>query len=99
MKTAILLLLELAVLGISYCFFSLLEMRLFFDEFKQFHKLKVISIVIFVIGVLIHTLGDIFNYGAAFSMQLETVGHVIIMVGALILIRQSLNLRKVAEEL
>ena len=98
METAMILLLELGVLGIIYIVISFLELRFAFKDLKQFYQYKFITIIIFVIGILVHTLGDVLGSGTPLEMQMETAGHFIIMVGALILIKQSLNLLKLAEE-
>ncbi len=89
---------ELTVLGIMYCVISFLEYRLAHDEVKEFSKFKLISLVSFVVGIIIHTLGDVIGGGRPLEMQLETVGHLIIMIGTIILIKQSLSLSKIAEE-
>jgi hypothetical protein len=90
METSTLLLVELGVLGIIYC----VEYRLVYDSAKKFYKFKLISLILFVAGILVHTLGD----EMALEMQFETIGHIIIMIGAIILIKQSLSLSKLAEE-
>ena len=92
------LLLELGVLGIIYIVISFLEYGLVVKDLKQFHIFKTISILIFVIGILVHTFGDVLGSGTPLELQLETAGHFIIMVGSIIIILQSINLLKVAEE-
>ena len=98
METSLLLFLELTVLGIIYIIVSFLESRIIYTEFKSFSVFKSISILLFVTGILVHTLGDVLGGGTDLEMQLETVGHFVIMIGGIILIQQSLNLFKLAEE-
>lgn len=97
-KTALLLLIELGILSLIYCIVSFLEYKIVFEDLKQFYKFKFITIFIFAIGFLVHTLGDVLGSGTRLEMQLETVGHFIIMVGTLIIIKQTLHLLKIAEE-
>ena len=86
---------SLLLLGAVFVVLSYFEYRTAdLDELKRFLKLKLISICIFVIGILVHTVGDLSN----FEMGLETVGHFIIMVGAIILIKEALVLTNIAEE-
>lgn len=85
----------LSVLGIFYAALSYLEYRIAnIDELKKFLKSKFISVSIFVAGILVHTLGDL----SSLEMELETAGHFIIMIGAIILIKGALDLTKIAEE-
>ncbi len=98
METSLLFLLELGVLGITYCIISFLEYRMVYEDVKTFSKFKLISLIMFVIGILVHTLGDVLGEGTPLEMQLETLAHVIIMVGAIILIKQALSLSRLAEE-
>ena len=98
METSLLYLLELGVLGITYCTISFLEYRLVYKDVKAFSKYKLISLILFVVGILVHTLGDFLGEGRPLEMQLETLGHVIIMVGAIVLIKQALSLSALAEE-
>jgi len=98
METSTLLLIELGVLGMIYCVISFLEYRMVYKDAKTFSKLKLISLIMFVVGILVHSLGDVLGGGRLLEMQLETLGHVIIMVGAIILIKQALSLSTLAEE-
>lgn len=85
----------LLALGFLYSLLSYLEYRIAnIDELKKFLKSKFISVSIFVAGILVHTLGDLSDL----EMELETTGHFIIMVGAIILIKGALDLTKIAEE-
>jgi hypothetical protein len=85
----------LLFLGIIYAVLSYLECRVTeLDKLKKFLKYKFISICVFVVGILVHTFGDL----SVFEMEFETAGHFIIMAGAIVLIKSALDLTKVAEE-
>ena len=89
------LLAELTVLGLIFVVLSYKESKAApLKEMKEFYKAKFYSIILFVIGFVIHTIGDL----TPFEMQWETAGHFIIMVGAFIVIKQSRGLSKIAEE-
>lgn len=94
--SSLILLFELGLLGLFFAIISFLESKAVIEELKSFHKYKFITILIFVLAVVVHTLGDVL--GDRFEMQLETTGHLIIMIGAVILIQQSLRLYKLAGE-
>ena len=96
--TSLYIFIGLVILGVIFVIISYLEHQAVIDDLKQFTKYKFISILIFVIGIIVHTLGEVIGYDTPLQMQMETAGHFIIMIGAIILIIQAWNLLQLAGE-
>ncbi len=97
-ETSIILLGELFLLGLIYIVLSFLEYNKVHKDLEVFTKYRLASLIIFLLGITVHTLGSVLGEGAVLGMQLETAGHFIIMIGAVVLIKQSISLLKLAEE-
>ena len=89
------LLAELTVLGLIFVVLSYKESKAVpLKEMRGFYKAKLYSISLFAIGFVVHTIGDL----TSSEMVWETAGHLIIMVGAFIVLKQSMELSKIVEE-
>ena len=89
------LLAGLIIFGVLYFYLSIMEHKVSpIKKIQPFFKAKVLTTSLFVLGIIIHTIGDL----TTIEMELETVGHFIIMIGAVILIIQTRRLISMVEE-
>jgi len=92
-----LIFIELLILGAVFVILSIIEYySVSIKTIKKTFKSKAIAVSFFVLGFIIHTLGDFL--GENMELLFETAGHILIMIGAIMLIIQTINLMRAAEE-